>query len=211
MNGSSLDTETAFTTTAILGLVTHPANMIMTIIPQAIASLADFKRIHQYLSEPSVEDQRLVLQSRDFNDDAAAVPAIRIENMSLLSPSTSQIILSNINLVVNKGSVVACSGPVGSGKTTLARAITGELPLSDGTIAVSSTRIGLCAQSTWLPSTTISQAIRGHTSNESSGWYDEVVRACCLDEDISALPLGDNTMIGSRALNLSGGQRQRLV
>ncbi|GAB1312725.1 hypothetical protein MFIFM68171_02935 [Madurella fahalii] len=37
-NDSALDTATAFTTTALLGLITHPANMIMTIIPQAVGS-----------------------------------------------------------------------------------------------------------------------------------------------------------------------------
>ncbi|TIC97218.1 Canalicular multispecific organic anion transporter 1 [Colletotrichum higginsianum] len=45
LKGSALDTETAFTTTALLGLVTHPANMIMSIVPQAIGSLAAFERI----------------------------------------------------------------------------------------------------------------------------------------------------------------------
>ncbi|KAI9742905.1 MAG: hypothetical protein M1818_003634 [Claussenomyces sp. TS43310] len=213
VKGSSLDTETAFTTTAILGMVTHPANMIMTIIPQAIASLADFERIHQYLSEPIMLDQRLILK-KDFNhgiDDTEAIPAIRIERMSIFNSSTSQLILSGIDLAVNKGFTVACSGPVGSGKSALAQAIIGELPLSSGTIAVSSTRIGLCAQSAWLPSTTISQAIRGYTAMGSSEWYEEVICACCLDEDLSSFSAGDNTMIGSRGLNLSRGQRQRVA
>ncbi|PWI72127.1 multidrug resistance-associated protein [Purpureocillium lilacinum] len=39
--GVQLDAKTTFTTTAILAVVTHPANMIMTIVPRAIAALAN--------------------------------------------------------------------------------------------------------------------------------------------------------------------------
>ncbi|KAH7028788.1 ABC transporter type 1, transmembrane domain-containing protein [Microdochium trichocladiopsis] len=49
MNGLAFNTETAFTAIAVLGLVTHPANMVMTIVPRAIATLAGFERIQAYL------------------------------------------------------------------------------------------------------------------------------------------------------------------
>jgi hypothetical protein len=86
----------------------------------------------------------------------------------------------------------------------------GEVPTAGGTIAVSSKRIGSCAQSPWLPSGTLKEAICGFSPEEPT-WYDQVVRLCCLDEDISTLAQGDETQIGSRGLNLSGGQRQRVV
>ncbi|KAF7553306.1 hypothetical protein G7Z17_g3696 [Cylindrodendrum hubeiense] len=47
--GSVLDVATVFTTVAALAVVTHPANMIMTIVPRAVASLANFDRIQEYL------------------------------------------------------------------------------------------------------------------------------------------------------------------
>jgi ATP-binding cassette, subfamily C (CFTR/MRP), member 1 len=102
------------------------------------------------------------------------------------------------------------AGPVGSGKTTLANAILGEVPFVAGSISVSSTRIGYCQQSPWLPSGTIKEVICGFL-REDPGWYEQVVRLCCLHEDILSFPKGDQTMIGSRGLNLSGGQRQRVV
>lgn len=34
--GETLDAEAAFTTVAILTMVTHPANMVMTIIPRIV-------------------------------------------------------------------------------------------------------------------------------------------------------------------------------
>jgi len=41
MGGHGLDADTVFTSVALLAMVTHPANMIMTIIPRAVASLAN--------------------------------------------------------------------------------------------------------------------------------------------------------------------------
>ncbi|TKW49435.1 Canalicular multispecific organic anion transporter 2 [Colletotrichum tanaceti] len=209
LKGSSLDTETAFTTTALLGLVTHPANMIMSIVPQAIGSLAAFERIQEYLLQAPRNDQRLALKKTQDSRDAVS-PAVRVEGVTIQSSSVSPPILTNINLAIDKGSIVICSGPVGSGKTTLVKSLMGELPAASGTISVSSKRVGYCEQSPWLPSGTLKEAVRGFSPEESS-WYDQVIRLCCLDEDLSVLPNGDQTMIGSRGLNLSGGQRQRVA
>lgn len=214
LNGQTLDTETAFTTVAILSMVTHPANMIMTIIPQVIASVADFERIQQYLLEPVRRDKRILLQETPKIDDTAApTVAMCIEKVAVQNPSSSQLILRDVDFIVNKGSTVICSGPVGSGKTALAKAIIGELPTSSGTISVSTRGIGFCAQSAWLPSATIREAVCGFSKEAeiSSSWYEEVIGACCLTEDLRVLPSGDETLIGSRGMNLSGGQRQRVV
>ncbi|KAL6862008.1 P-loop containing nucleoside triphosphate hydrolase protein [Trichoderma novae-zelandiae] len=208
-NGTVLDAETAFTTTALLGLVTHPANMIMSIIPEAVGSLAAFERIQQYLLQPPRRDQRVLLKKLDDSSEDDT-PAISLEQVTIqISPSTPPI-LSDISFVVKKGAIVICSGPVGSGKSTLAKALIGELPTSSGTISVSTKRIGSCEQVSWLPSGTIREAIIGFTP-EDPDWYEQVVRLCCLDEDVATLSQGHQTLIGSRGLNLSGGQRQRVA
>lgn len=40
--------------------------------------------------------------------------------------------------------------------------------------------------------------------------YDAVIRDCALQRDLSLLPSGDQTGIGSRGVNLSGGQKARV-
>ncbi|KAF4811049.1 ABC transporter atnG [Colletotrichum siamense] len=207
--GQYLDTETAFTTTALLGLVTHPANMIMTIIPQAVGSLAGFQRIQDYLLQPPRGDSRVLLRE---SDDAMTgpAPAIVIERVAIQPNASKPPIVSNINLEVARGSLAMCSGPVGCGKSALAKALIGELPVNSGTISLSSKRIGYCAQSPWLPGGTFKEAICGFLPEDQS-WYEEVLQLCCLKEDLEGLSKGDQTMIGSRGLNLSGGQRQRVA
>lgn len=41
--------------------------------------------------------------------------------------------------------------------------------------------------------------------------YEEVIQACALDVDISAMARGDMSYIGEKGTNLSGGQRARLA
>ncbi|KAB5518710.1 ABC transporter [Coniochaeta sp. 2T2.1] len=191
MSGGVLDTETAFTTTALLGL----------------GSLADFERIQTYLLQEPRHDYRMTLKTNNRHSDRKS-PAIATEDLAIRYPSARSPILTNVNIVVETGSIVLCSGPTGSGKTSLAKAILAELPVASGTISVASKRIGYCEQSTWLQSGTLKEAICGFLPYEPS-WYEQVVRLCCLDQDVSALADRHDTMIGSRGLNLSGGQRQR--
>lgn len=61
-----LDTETAFTAVAILGMVTHPANMVMTIVPRIVAAFASFERVQAFLTDESRSDERDVASRFDF-------------------------------------------------------------------------------------------------------------------------------------------------
>ncbi|KAG9503392.1 hypothetical protein J7337_006237 [Fusarium musae] len=182
--------------------------MIMTIVPRAIGSLAAFGRIQDYLVQLGRADERYLFKTDTKHDKS--LPAICFEAVTVQSHSSSHPVLQTINFTANKGSIVICAGAVGSGKTIVARCILGEIPTSSGTISVSTKRIAYCEQSPWLPSGTLKETVCGFGKFEPS-WYKHVVRLCCLDEDISAFPLGDDTLIGSRGMKLSGGQRQRLA
>ncbi|TVY43016.1 ABC transporter [Lachnellula occidentalis] len=217
VRGQNLDTETAFTTVAILTMVTHPANMVMTIVPRAVASFAGFDRIQTFLLRPSLRASRGTLPkagSNQFSHDPASgelakrSPAILVQQLGV---GSKQLILEDINLEVPAGSMIIISGPTGSGKSTLLRAMLGEVVPAHGTIMLSTRRIGYCAQRPWLPSGNIKEVIQGTAEQDDDTWYHEVINMCCLTRDFSSLPEGDQTHIGSRGLNLSGGQRQRVA
>jgi ATP-binding cassette subfamily C (CFTR/MRP) protein 1 len=215
--GRNLNTETAFTTVAILTMVTHPANMVMTIVPRIVSSFAGFDRIQTFLLHPHLNDHRGSLpktMSNNLSSDPVSGQLTKSSAVILiqqLAIGEKQLILRNVDIEVAPGSIFIVSGPVGSGKSTLLRAILGEAVPAHGSIKLSTRRIAYCAQKPWLPSGTIKEAIHGPTDRVDDKWYHEVINLCCLTHDLKPLPDGDETQIGSRGLNLSGGQRQRVV
>jgi ATP-binding cassette subfamily C (CFTR/MRP) protein 1 len=216
--GGHLDTETAFTTVAILSMVTHPANMVMTFIPRALAAFAGFERIQTFLLQESLQDSRGILPKDSWDPTSGDLihpsPAVEIRDLRI---GHKKAILDNINIEIAAGSFTIISGPTASGKSTLLRAILGEVNAVYGSIGLSTRQIAYCAQKPWLPNGTIKEAIYGatdidHVSNPyHETWYHEVIEICCLTYDFDYLPDGDQTQIGSMGLNLSGGQRQRVV
>lgn len=189
----------------------------MTIVPRAVAAFAGFDRIQTYLLRESLHDRRGTLaqsttQSPSWSPTnsqlAKLSPAILIQDLTIgMSPP----ILKNLHIKADQGSITIISGPVASGKSTLLRAILGEMGSTRGFISLSTKRIGYCAQKPWLPNGSIKQAILGIFDDSDIVWYQQVIEACCLTEDFDSLPMGDAALIGSRGLNLSGGQRQRVV
>lgn len=204
---------------AILSMITHPANMVMTIVPRAVAAFAGFGRIQSFLLRPSLQNNRLVLPRLTQNEVASSDPtklnlAVQIQQLRI---GDKQAILDDVNIEVPAASFIIVSGPTGSGKSTLLRTIIGEVIPARGSIALSTRKIAYCAQRSWLPSGSIREVIYG--ANDVTGainqddeeWYNIVTETCCLTHDFDTLPDGDQTQIGSRGLNLSGGQRQRVV
>ncbi|KAK4233232.1 P-loop containing nucleoside triphosphate hydrolase protein [Achaetomium macrosporum] len=202
--GLVLNAETAFTTMAILSMVTHPANMVMTNAPRAVAAFAGFERIQAYLLRPRLLDERQT-QPVALEKDGWAV---KMQDVAL---GERHSILEGVSIGVRYGSVVIVSGPVGSGKSALLRVMLGEIRPTQGSIQLASRRLAYCAQKPWLPNGSIKQAIRGMDEQGDVHWYQRVIEACCLGYDFDLLPDGDNTQIGSGGVNLSGGQRQRVA
>lgn len=234
----------AFTSLAIIGMVSDPANTALVILPHAAAVFASLERIQTYLLSPDREDKRESLDKRYANggshgvgngdapaqsngSDAranAARPsspdngvdeiAINIQDVTIRPAATADPVLKNISAALKKGNLVVCSGAVGTGKTTLAKALLGDLPPDSGVIQTAYGSIAYCAQTAWIINGTIKDIIRGPPGNDDETdeeWYQRVVHACDLQEDLDQLPEGDQTIVGSRGITLSGGQKQRVV
>lgn len=208
MRGERLDAKTAFTSSAILAVVTHPANMIMTIVPRVVGSLANVDRIQDFLLEPPRVDGRKI---RPVSEPSADEMAISVDNVAIQVQDRSAPILNDISFKVPKGHVTMCGGPTGCGKTTLARAILGESCPSVGTVSVSSARVAYCDQKAWIPTGTIKDIVCAFEKKADEEAYKQAIRLCCLEHDLATLPDGDDTLVGSRGVNLSGGQRQRVA
>ncbi|KAF3000471.1 hypothetical protein E8E14_000532 [Neopestalotiopsis sp. 37M] len=220
----SIDVSMAFTSLAIIDIVTTPANILLSILPEAASVIAAFDRIQSYLLSPDREDKRELLDTKctdydsESNEGAASVPldqiAIRLDDVTIRPSSTAAPVLRNISTVIKKGNLVIISGAVGTGKTSFAKAILGDLPPVTGVIQTAYLSIAYCSQAAWLTNGTIKEAICGSPGDgpvPDEDWYERVVQACGLEEDLSQMPDGDQTVIGSRGTTLSGGQKQRVA
>ncbi len=125
----------------------------------------------------------------------------------------SKAILSEVNLKIMRGSLVAVVGKVGSGKSTLLSAILGDAVKLGGTVRVSG-KVTYVPQQAWIINDTLKRNVLLATSSseveESPPLYREALSTCGLEEDLRLLPAGDETEIGEEGVTLSGGQRQRV-
>lgn len=135
--------------------------------------------------------------------------SIKVRNGSFSWQKFSQVpTLQDLDLCVQQGTRVAICGTVGSGKSSLLSCILGEIPKLSGEVQTCGT-IACVSQSPWIQSGTIEENIRFGTQMNRER-YKNVLEACCLNNDLDILPLGDQTIIGERGINLSGGQKQRI-
>jgi ATP-binding cassette subfamily C (CFTR/MRP) protein 1 len=225
----------ALTSLAIIRLVAEPAALLISTIAQVPNAMACFERIQSYLVSAERQEQRLepvdsrpvfstrggaladgsveMVRVRSNGSPSVDGAAIVVKNATICPADNVAPALQNISFTIKQSSLTILFGPVGCGKSTLIKAIMGELICESGSIEVSSLNMAYCRQTTWLPNTSIQRNIcglsRGIAIDEV--WYQSVMKACALDIDVGMLPDGDRTVIGSKGVTLSGGQKQRLV
>jgi len=132
-------------------------------------------------------------------------------------------VLSNINLSISRGEVVALVGPSGGGKSTLADLLPRFYDPTEGRITIdgvdlrevklSSLRnmMGIVTQETVLFNDTVRSNIAYGMTEIGMDKVREAAEVANALEFIEALPKGFDTPIGERGVTLSGGQRQRLA
>ena len=136
-------------------------------------------------------------------------PFLHVENLRCFwSENCTEPCLNDISFSLSDGELLAVTGPVGSGKSSLLLSILGDIKPTCGRI----TKHGkvVCApQVSWIFSGTVRENILFGAPHDKRR-YEEVVTACQLVSDFETFPNGDSTFIGERGLSLSGGQRTRI-
>ena len=129
--------------------------------------------------------------------------------------------LNGLNFKIKPGELVAIVGPVGCGKTTLAKSLGRTIEIPDGqlfldnidmkNIKLSNLRkhVAIVPQEAFLFTSTISDNLKfGEPKASRRTVKTSAVNAGLID-DINSFPEGFKTIVGERGITLSGGQRQR--
>lgn len=149
---------------------------------------------------------------------------IQFMNVSFAYPSRPDVkVLSQINLQISPGELIALVGPSGSGKSTIAALIPRFYDPSSGDILIdgknlrnikpSSIRqqIGIVSQEPILMSTSIDENIRYGKLDASVDEVQMAARNSYAHDFIESFPDRYQTLVGERGVQLSGGQKQRVA
>lgn len=131
--------------------------------------------------------------------------------------------LRDCSFVVDPGESVAIIGPSGCGKTTLVKILLGLLQPTEGEIriggvplskiSVSEYRrmIGAVMQDDQLFAGSVSENIAFEDDHHDEARVREAAELAAVHDDIAAMPMGYNSLIGDMGTTLSGGQKQRVI
>jgi ABC-type multidrug transport system fused ATPase/permease subunit len=150
--------------------------------------------------------------------------SLSLRNVTVQYPGAAKPALRGLNLDIPAGALLAVTGPVGSGKSALARAILGVYSVTSGTLLVDGNALGDVPPAArrglvgYLPQDTrlFSGSLRQNIAFDPSGLRGDdgvpmrAMRLAALEEDVAGFPHGLDTEIGESGIRISGGQRQRL-
>ncbi|KAJ6769746.1 ABC TRANSPORTER C FAMILY MEMBER 11-RELATED [Salix purpurea] len=189
--GGDLTPAKAFTSLSLFQVLRYPLNILPNLLSQVVNANISLQR----LEELFLAEERVLAPNPPLEP---GIPAISIENgnfswdLKLENPT-----LSNINLNIQVGSLVAIVGGTGEGKTSLISAMLGELPpMQDASVVIRGT-VAYAPQVPWIFNATVRDNILFGLKYEPSRYG-------------KAIDGHDLTEIGERGVNISGGQKQRV-
>lgn len=229
-----------YTTLSIVALLQLPIVRLMTAFTRLASSIGSLDRLFEFLSLPSVKDQRQLPILGPKRVIAANTPipipkgieipkglsqprsvraltvfsppqfSVQLVNVCTVPYDNGQQAFNELTMEFPTKGVCMIAGPVGCGKSTLLKTILGEVGVSEGAVRVDLHSVAYCAQVPWLQNVSIRENILCGEDMEQS-WYDEVIEACSLTSDLLSLSDKDETLAGTDGRNLSGGQRHRVA
>ncbi|MCW8087352.1 peptidase domain-containing ABC transporter [Sabulicella glaciei] len=191
------------------------------------------------LVEKGIEFRLLGLHLERISDIALAEPepghdapldasrpirgGIELRNVSFRYAETERFVLENVSLTIAAGQFVTITGPSGGGKTTLMKIMLGLLEPTSGEVLIDGVplpvigarayreKVGAVMQEDQLLSGSIADNICFFEAGFDQEWITECARMAEIHDEIMAMPMAYNSLIGDMGSSLSGGQKQRVL
>lgn len=155
----------------------------------------------------------------------APIPEASVElvNVSFRYAEGEPWILRNCSLRIESGESVAVVGPSGCGKSTLAKIVLGLLQPTEGEVrfgGIDIRKLGLNTYRQWVGAVmqddqlfagSIADNISFFNPAAAPARVEVAARLAAIHDDISAMPMGYQSLVGDMGSSLSGGQKQRVI
>jgi ATP-binding cassette subfamily B protein RaxB len=154
-----------------------------------------------------------------------SVPEASIElvNVSFRYADGEPWILNDCNLRIEAGESVAITGPSGCGKSTLAKIVLGLLQPTSGEVrfgGLDICKLGFDTYRQWIGAVMQDDQLFAGSIADNISFFDSDMtpvrieaagRLAAIHEDITAMPMGYQSLVGDMGSSLSGGQKQRVI
>lgn len=192
--------------------ITQIANLLNTIQ----STIASAERVFEVLDEP------------ELVEEGSGIAPITTDKKIIFDHvqfgyEPDNLLMTDFNLEVNPGEMVAIVGPTGAGKTTMINLIERFYDVSGGSIKLDGVdlrdmsretlrrKMSIVLQDSWLFTGSIKDNIHYGNSDASEDALFEAAKAAHADEFVRRLPAGYDTVLNEDAGNISQGQRQLLT
>ncbi|MEO8777817.1 MAG: peptidase domain-containing ABC transporter [Rhodanobacter sp.] len=149
--------------------------------------------------------------------------SIELCNVSFRYAAGEHWILQNCSLHIKAGESVAIIGPSGCGKSTLAKIVLGLLQPTEGEVrfgGIEIGRLGLHTYRQWVGAVMQDDQLFAGSIADNISFFDMDVtptrveaaaHLAAIHDDIAAMPMGYQSLVGDMGSSLSGGQKQRVI
>jgi ABC-type multidrug transport system fused ATPase/permease subunit len=207
----------------VLGLFAATSFRIIPSINRILASIQTLGYSKPIIRSVFDDLQLLVPVTPKTGTEIQFSTSVCFENVSFKYSNALGNANENLSFCIGKGEAVGIIGHSGAGKSTLVDILLGLLQPTAGAVLVDGldiqnnlrswqNHIGYVPQTIYLVDDTLARNVAFGLPGEMVD-HDAIARsikAAQLDEFVSSLPDGLNTIVGERGVRLSGGQRQRI-
>ncbi len=199
------------------GRTLAPLGQVSNLLGRFNQALTAYSNFGQLMEQPVTEMSRShQVRLQDVEG------GITLSNVSLTYPEQKEATIKQLNLKVMPGEKVAVVGKIGSGKTSLLRLIAGLYEPTEGSIKIDQfdvthlypddlrRHVGVVMQTPLLFSGTVKENLLMGNPEATDEEIIQAAKIAGVDEIVSNLPNGYETVLAERGQQLSGGQRQAI-